>query len=741
MQNARNLVGLAVLFSALYANAASVVIRAVEPSLLSIQGGQRVAFVGSGFTSSLFMKIGEWSLLDQRFVSSTRMEGTMPARLRAGTYDAVLVRFALPVATLRNAVEIAPPPQVTSVDPFYVSTLGITEVEVQGRNFREATEIIFGIHKLAEPIFVSQTLIRGKAPALDATEPSGAKLVCAEDTRGRTCIENGVSYVEPARVVSVSPNEVSTEGGTAVIITCTGLRDDTVIYFGSHAVENQTRINDTMISGVAPALSAGEEPGPKSVFAEDWRGRTELKDGVTYVAPLPPQVRSVSPSEVSTEGGTPVTITGIRFREETVISFGAHELVDQNFVSETEITGKAPALSAGEEPGPKSVFAEDSRGRTELEDGVTYVAPPPEIPGPQQIEGSLAWGTARFTWYNPVQYSRIIVRDEGGEIISELPGDATFLELPSGGSDKVKVSFEGVSDENISPPENGIASLFICEYPPPLNGAVHYANVYKELELYVYGGGWTDPDPCTGICKILGVLNDHTTPGLVVTDLAHSLAVGFEFNRMLTTGFTLDEPAEVLELSGFYEQLEPAPGLELRVRLRHIYPDEGFEPFVTAFPTTRTNTSKQWHSVVCTLSDAPPYPSFPAGEYLVDVYAIGGELNVPYFSFADDHRPYELMIPGSPCPPYPLVAVRDMSGTRTLPDVTGIRSHALPFENVIWATFQLQGTCLLGNSAPRVPMDDLPVFSATHLQLRAFELAFRHAFRVELLRHRCRNHR
>ncbi len=50
----------------------------------------------------------------------------------------------------------------------------------------------------------------------------------------------------------------------------------------------------------------------------------------------------------------------------------------------------------------------------------------------------------------------------------------------------------------------------------------------------------------------------------------------------------------------------------------------------------------------------------PAGDYLLDFFAVGTERKTAYHAFPNDKRDTELLVPGAPCPPYSLVEVTDL---------------------------------------------------------------------------------
>lgn len=59
----------------------------------------------------------------------------------------------------------------------------------------------------------------------------------------------------------------------------------------------------------------------------------------------------------------------------------------------------------------------------------------------------------------------------------------------------------------------------------------------------------------------------------------------------------------------------------------------------------------------------------PAGDYALELYVVGGSEEVANFAVAADPRNEDVYIAGVPCPPYPLVQVRDVSEIDTLPTI------------------------------------------------------------------------
>lgn len=483
-------------------------------------------------------------------------------------------------------------------------------------------------------------------------------------------------------------------GGTAVVITGTGFRRADAIRVGGANLLAEENVSDTRITGRIPFIPEGFHS--VELFSDGVQAA--ILDRAVEVAPRV-TLSSVTPRTLSRRGGEAVTVEGSGFREATTIRFGTHLLLDAGpNRAGTAITGTSPALSPAEPNGPYDVVAEDSRGRAILPGGVAYQEPPrpPALPGPQLVETALAQGKARFEWENLFAYDEIQVLDEEDRVVARLPGDATRFEMDTGGSFRVARKVRGSSaDLGLSAASAGVAIVHQCTVPPPLIGLTSPG----ELEFTLYGGHSESGDePCAdggggGIAlqqfahpmNGLGHLQTQGGSGYVVqeTALLDLDAAVFRLvdSNKLTTGFTLEEDADKLEMKGFFKKVGVAAGLELRGRLIHVFPNDGFVDEFT-FPETLAKADKEWHPLVyfrsyldgggarqpC-LDGNGKLKKIPAGEYLLDFYAIGGDPKLPYFTFADDPLDLELLIQGSPCPPYPMVRVTDLTGLRTVPTI------------------------------------------------------------------------
>jgi len=134
-------------------------------------------------------------------------------------------------------------------------------------------------------------------------------------------------------------------------------------------------------------------PPVRAVFTSD-TGTTivpTLTDGAITIVPGP-VVSSVSPTWGPVEGGTSITITGSNFRDGCTVTIGGAALLDQVYVSSTEIQGTTPAHATAESV-DVTVDNGSEYGSGTLTDGFTYVHLP-EIDSITPDEGPTAGGTS-----------------------------------------------------------------------------------------------------------------------------------------------------------------------------------------------------------------------------------------------------------------------------------------------------------------------------------------------------------
>ncbi len=682
----------------------------VTPKLVSTAGGD-LSFLGEGFTDEVDAYVGD-QLLESPERSDERIAGFLPA-LPAGVYDASLRCGGEILSVLEDAVVVAPPPILEGVEPNTFPLDGGVAVEVIGGNFRGETVVRLGDVPLANPLVAADgRSIRGVAPAQAAP---GQYDVVATDSRGVSRLEGAVTYFafdpcdgEDVRIDGVSPDVIEPLVETAIDVRGAGFVAEHSLRLESGRVVSASVESPELIraniDGVEPGLWDVELLCPTGAVVARLRDALEARRGA-------PSLTRVEPHEVQIEGGDSVDVFGENLTEDTVIFFAHRPLRDARLVEgreETFIRGIAPV---GDVIGPVDVTARDPAGDFVLEGGVRYVREGNHILGPEQGEASLAEGTARFSWYNPVAFERIEVLDEGGNLIDELDGEATAYRSDAGDRESITYSFVGYSSADQASAELSLTAVAQdCDTPPPLSAVVQALDQrlggleYADVEFSLYGAhSEADSDRCAepgGVLKLAAAdlpprtgalepgVGNISRPNLPDAKLPQSEAV---------TGFSLENPATKLEFAVHYRKLAVAAGVRLRGHLIQTSPDSGFEDEFS-FPPVNISATNDWHVVTYFRADSDigrelegpndpgPRPcgggecagaEIPAGDYVLKLYAVSGDRQIPYYALSSNPEPDELLIPGTPCPPYPLVRVRDVSGEATLPLVSGLHCGKL----------------------------------------------------------------
>ncbi len=160
----------------------------------------------------------------------------------------------------------------------------------------------------------------------------------------------------PPAVLSISPNQGRTAGGTNVTITGTGFQAGATAFFGhpptSTPLTAVNVVNSTTINATTAARAAGVV---EAVVANPDQQSSSLFGAFTYRPD--PTVTAISPASGSHLGGTPVTITGTGFVAPATVTLGGVAATGVTVASPTSITATTAGASAR------------SRGRHVLLDG------------------------------------------------------------------------------------------------------------------------------------------------------------------------------------------------------------------------------------------------------------------------------------------------------------------------------------------------------------------------------------
>ena len=282
---------------------------------------------GTGFTSRMITTPDSDIVEDASSTAPALYIASAPVNPGDWIMQAVALR-----STASNA------PAVSSLSPSTGAASGGTAVTITGTNFASGATVTFGGTAASNVVVVNGTTITATTPAGSA----GAVTVTVTVNGQSGSLINGFTYIGVPTVSSVSPNEGSTAGGTAVTITGTNFASGATVTFGGTAASNVVVVNGTTITATTPAGSAGAvtvtvtNPGSQS---------GNLANGFTYA--VVPTVSSVAPNNGPVAGGTAVTITGTNFASGATVTFGGTAASNVVVVNGTTITATTPAGSAG----------------------------------------------------------------------------------------------------------------------------------------------------------------------------------------------------------------------------------------------------------------------------------------------------------------------------------------------------------------------------------------------------------
>ncbi len=277
----------------------------------------------------------------------------------------------------------APPPSlaVSSVTPDQGPTAGHTSVTIKGTDFVKGATVKIG-GKASSVTVHSETEIT----AITTAGTAGSDEVVVTDTGGVSSGGPSYTYVAPPKpsVSAISPTGGSTLAGTGVTITGSGF-----VVRGHGQDRQQSHFGDGRLLDEITAKTASDPAGSDEVVVTDANGVSSGGPSYTYVAPPPPVVSSITPTEGSTTAGTNVTIMGTGFVSGATAKIGSR-LTAVTVVSANEITARTPAHVAGSE----EVLVSDKDGVSSDGPSYTYIAPPkPTVSAITPAEGSTSGAT------------------------------------------------------------------------------------------------------------------------------------------------------------------------------------------------------------------------------------------------------------------------------------------------------------------------------------------------------------
>src|SRR5450432_1751529 len=198
------------------------------------------------------------------------------------------------------------------------------------------------------------TVVQGQVTSADALPASG---------NDYTTVSYGTTTVS-----TMTPNQGSTSGGTAVVITGTNMYGVTGVTFDATAATSISHDSNTQITAYSPAHAAATQP---VVLAYGTSSTVTAGNFIWNAAA--PTITSISPGSGPTSGGTAVTITGTNFTGATTVLFGTASATNIVLVSSTTITATSPPGTAGP---AVDVTTSNGTGSTAYGSGFVYYTTP-----------------------------------------------------------------------------------------------------------------------------------------------------------------------------------------------------------------------------------------------------------------------------------------------------------------------------------------------------------------------------
>ena len=289
---------------------------------------------------------------------------------------------------LGSSAQAAATTLVGAISPKTGPLTGGTLVTVTGTGFLGVSKVLFGATAGTTLKVMSSTKLTVIAPR-HAAGTVDVRVVARAGT-SRVVAADKFGYTVPPNISGILPSTGPATGGTVVTITGSRLTGASLVLFGSKPGTKLTVLSATQVRVTTPASTVS---GPLPVRVVTPSGSSPVADGkvFTYGALDVPLITTLTPSTGPTEGGIPLTVTGLRLGDATGVSFGAVPGTDVTVMSDTSLTVTTPPSSV---VGAVPLTVTTLRG-TSLSTPYTYVPPAtaPDITGLMPPSGATSWGT------------------------------------------------------------------------------------------------------------------------------------------------------------------------------------------------------------------------------------------------------------------------------------------------------------------------------------------------------------
>lgn len=235
----------------------------VSPSSGPTSGGTAITITGTFFRTGATVRIGPNACQSVVVLTGgTAITCTTPTGA-SGPVAVSVTNTDAQTGVLNNAFTYlapVPPPTVTGVSPAFGPVTGGTQVTVLGTNFQAGATVRFGTTPATAVNVISPSAIVVTIPGV-AGPGSVNVTVTNPDTQFAT-LANGFAYFQPAdlpaiTVVSLTPNQGPTAGGTVVFVSGRGFKSGASVRFDGIAGTNVLYLGPSALQVTTPAHAAG----------------------------------------------------------------------------------------------------------------------------------------------------------------------------------------------------------------------------------------------------------------------------------------------------------------------------------------------------------------------------------------------------------------------------------------------------------------------------------------------------
>jgi len=271
----------------------------LSPISGTVNGGTKVTITGTNLLATTGVTFGGIAATSVTVVSQTSVTCITPA----ATEGVVSVVLTTPVGVVTDAgayTFLTSAPTITGVAPGFGPLAGGSTVTITGTNLTGASAVTFGGTAATSITVNSPTSLTCVTPLQASAGPVN---VAVTTLAGTATNANSYVYEGTPNITGIAPVNGSLAGGTLVTITGSSLDGTLGVTFGGTAATAVTVVNQTTVTCVTPAGSAGLV----DVVLTTSFGSVTDPSAFTYHVQTTPIVVWAAPAAISY--GTPLTST------------------------------------------------------------------------------------------------------------------------------------------------------------------------------------------------------------------------------------------------------------------------------------------------------------------------------------------------------------------------------------------------------------------------------------------------